>query len=209
MSQLFSFGASIFACISMSLYFFQVVKGGSVPNPATWIIWLIIGLINTATYFFVVGGSWVQSLALIVVTTAIFLVTFYSIIRGKFARLGFLEKICLALAVLVGAIWQVTGDPHLSNLILQVVYVISFIPTIVGLHNGELREQPWPWVLSLGCYTLMIAAVISDWSDTSWVALVHPIVNGLIGNSIVVYYAITGPRKQISIPADVVSVNLS
>lgn len=209
MSQLFSLGAGLFACASMSLYFLQVVRGGSVPNPATWIIWLIIGLINTATYFFVVGGSWVQSLALIVVTTAIFAVTIYSIIRGKFAKLGFLEKICLVFAVLIGAIWQVTGDPNLSNLILQVVYIISFIPTVVGLHNGALREQPWPWVLSLGCYTLMIAAVISNWSTASWVALAHPIINGLIGNSIVVYYAVTGPREQANIPIDAVSVNLS
>lgn len=192
-SALFSWIGSAFTFFSMSLYFRQVVKGVSIPNPATWLIWLVIGIMNTVTYFLMVGNI-LRSLVLIVVTSWILVVTVYSIVYGKFAPLKQLEKLTLIIAFFVGILWKSTGNPVLANLTLQIVYVISFVPTLVGLYCYTLREEHWPWTLAIFAYFFMILAVVADWPHTNWVALVHPIVNGLIGNGLVVVLALRQRR---------------
>jgi hypothetical protein len=180
----------------MGLYVLQLVKGSSIPNPATWIIWLIIGVINLLTYFLVVEHNLLRSLTLLVVTSGILVVTVYSLVRGRFAKLRLLDIVCFLLALMIVVLWRVTGDPILANLILQVVYIISFIPTILGLHQGILKEKPWPWILAVGGYVFMIAATMVSWTNQSWPALAHPIINGVIGNGLVAYYAIRNKDRR-------------
>lgn len=202
MANWFSWIASVCCCLSMSIYFAQVVRGSSVPNPATWIIWLIIGVINAITYFLVVEHHLLRSLTLIVVTAGILAVTIYSLVRGRFAKLRRLDVICLSLALVTAVIWRVTGDPVLANLILQVVYIISYVPTISGLRQRTLREQPWPWILAVFGYIFMIAATMTSWTDQSWPALAHPVINGLLGNGLVAYYAVRD-RNQVQVKEQV------
>lgn len=176
----------------MGFYLRQVVRGRSTPNPATWLIWLVIGLINATTYFLVVEGNLLRSLSLILVNLGILVITLYSFFRGKFSPIGATELSCLSMGLAVGVLWQVTGNPILANLTLQVVYLISFVPTILGLHRGRLYERPWPWVLAVGTYVFMILAVVASWRRDSWVALAHPVLNGLLGNGLVAFYAFRG-----------------
>lgn len=194
MSDIFSWIGSAFTFLSMSLYFRQVVQGVSTPNPATWLIWLAIGILNTVTYFLMVGNL-LRSLVLVVVTGWIFVVTIYSLFFGKFAPLKKLEILTLIIAFFVGILWKSTGNPILANLILQIVYVISFVPTLVGLYHGTLREEHWPWSLAMVAYFFMILAVMADWTHMQWVALVHPVVNGLIGNGLVTWLALRQRRQ--------------
>jgi hypothetical protein len=196
MADYFSLISGLFGCLSMGLYVLQLVKGSSIPNPATWIIWLIIGVINLLTYFLVVEHNLLRSLTLLVVTSGILVVTVYSLVRGRFAKLRLLDIVCFLLALMIVVLWRVTGDPILANLILQVVYIISFIPTILGLHQGILKEKPWPWILAVGGYVFMIAATMVSWTNQSWPALAHPIINGVIGNGLVAYYAIRNKDRR-------------
>lgn len=187
--SILSIVASFFTALSMTVYVYRLFKNGSIPNPATWIIWMVIGYINLMTYFLIAKGSLLQAAPLVFVMIGISTVVVYSLLKGKFSQINGLDKVCFALSVLVGAIWQFTGDPQLANLILQVVYAISFFPTIIGLSQRRLQETMAPWGFSLIAYALMIAVVILDWSNQSWVALAHPIVNGLIGNGLVFLFA--------------------
>lgn len=197
MIKTLSLMSGLLSCASMTTYFYYVTRGQSQPNPATWIVWLIVGVLNAVTYFQVVDGSLLRSLALIIVTSGILAVTVYASLCGKFARLQLIDLVCLAFAVGVGILWRMNGNPVLANLLLQSVYVISFIPTVLGLHRGEIRERPWPWLLALGSYSLIIVSIGLTWHSGSWVALVHPILNGLLGNGIVAIYALW-PRQSSS-----------
>ncbi len=189
MIDVLSILSSALACASMLLYVRQLLRGDSIPNPATWSIWLIIGVINAVTYFTVVNGSLLRSLTLIIVTTGILFVTFYSLFRGKFVPLGRIDLASLALAIGVGALWLTTGDAAVSNLLLQSVYVVSFVPTVVDLRRGRIREQPLPWALAVGAYALMIVSVLLSWGEGSWIALAHPVLNGILGNGAIAWLA--------------------
>lgn len=196
-----SLAGSVFALLSMGSYVVLLLRGATTPNPASWIIWLVIGVINTVTYLSTVEGDWSRAGVLIIVTTGILLVTVYSLVRGRFSRLGRLEISVLALALAVGTFWQMTGNAILANLVLQMVYVISFVPTVIGLRNGSIKEHPGPWALSVFAYVAMIASVFVNWETNHWVALAHPILNGLLGNGMVVFYALKLPRQRVPRPS--------
>ena len=174
----------------MSIYFYNVIKGSAVPNPVTWIIWLVIGLINVSSYIFVLRGDVLSALPLIVVVLGIISITLYSTIKGKFSKLAPTDLICFFFALATGIFWKISGDPVQANLWLQLVYVLSFIPTLTALHAEKIHESAGPWLIAVAAYTLMVVDIIFKWESTTWVALVHPIVNGIIGNGFVAYYGL-------------------
>lgn len=193
--------ASILSMLSMGIYFLGLTKGKSTPNPSTWITWLLIGCMNVFTYFYVTEGNFQKAFPLLFVVIGIFCVTLYSIKNGCFSKLNRLDYVCLASALITTIYWQVTGNALIANLLLQAVYVISFIPTVVGLHRKTISETPAPWFFAITSYSIMIVMIFNDWGQNSWIELAHPVLNGLMGNGAVLYYVIKNrPRKIIFKP---------
>ena len=180
-SEVLSLIASVFTFLSVASYFKQLVKGESIPNPATWLIWLAVTLLNTLTYFKVVEGNIWTSLVSIVLTIGFCVVFIYASINGKFAKLERLEIISLVLAVLIGIFWQTTGNAIIANLLIQVIFLISFYPTIVGLLRRKLKEKALPWIFAVISCSILITSVIMNWEQGGWVALAFPIIR-MIGN---------------------------
>jgi hypothetical protein len=179
MTQIIAIVASIFNILSGATYFRQVLRNESTPNPATWLIWLIVTIMNTVSYFFVVQGNFWISFASIVLACEIFIIFILSLWKGKFTKLGKVEIISLALALLIGIYWQVTGNTTASNLALQVIFLISFYPTIYGLLYKSAAEKSTPWFLAVVSYSLQIINVLLN--PVSLLGLAFPIIN-LIGN---------------------------
>jgi hypothetical protein len=181
-------------------YFRQVRNGTSVPNPATWLIWTVVSVMNAISYFVVMQGNLWQSLISIVMTVG-FLITFsYSLLRGKFAALDFFEEVTLVLVFVIGILWKTTGETELANLALQVIFLISFVLTIRGLLAGKLREKPLPWVLAFFSYVCVIISLTLQ-PDVSWIAYAYPIVNGILGNgsvmAIILFQQTASVRQEV------------
>lgn len=183
-SNFFGLIAGITALITYSLYFKQILKGQSTPNPSTWAIWLLVGIINTLTYFFITNKNLWQSLILIAVTFSISIVFIYSLLKGKFSKISNIEIIVFILAIATGIFWQITSNDRISNLILQVIYVLSYIPTISGLVKGTGKEQYVAWLVAFIAYLFSTISLILG-SQVDWIAFIHPLVNGLLGNGVV------------------------
>jgi hypothetical protein len=194
-SYLFGLIAGITALITYSFYFKQTIKGQSTPNPATWIVWLIVGIINAITYFSVTGNNLWQSLIVFAVTFSVFIVFVYSLFRGRFSKISGIEIISFILALGIGIFWQITSNDGLSNLLLQGIYVISFIPTIIGIIKGTGKEHYVAWVWAFTAY-LFSTISIAFGASVNWIAFVHPIVNGLIGNGTVALLIIIKRFKE-------------
>ncbi len=177
-------------------YFMSVAKNTSTPNPATWLIWFVIFIMNTVTYFMVAHGSFWQSLITIVAASGILCIFVYSLFKGKFAKIGAMESVCLVTALVVGIIWKTTHNPVLANLLLQFIYVISFIPMITGLASGKLKERVLPWALAFSAYIPTLIIIFINWNTSSWVGLVHPIVNGIMGNGAIIILVLLKDAKE-------------
>lgn len=182
MTEAFSLIANLLIIVVMATYLHKVVSGTTTPNTATWLIWLVVMTINTLTYYQVVGGNLKEVGISALATAGIIAIFVYSLFRGKFSRIGAIDGVVLALAIVIGAIWQTTGDAVLANLALQVVLLISFIPTAHGLVTGILRDHPLPWVIAVLSYCFQVLTVLSGAEGWTWPELAFPILNGIIGN---------------------------
>jgi len=180
--------SGLLGIVVYGVYLRQVLRNESIPNPATWIIWVTVLIMNAFSYSIMVA-NWGKALLSICVAIMGSLLFLTSLIKGKFAKLEKLEYICLSLAVIVGIFWQITGDARLANIFLQAIFIIAFIPIWIGLLNGKLKEKYPPWVLAVICYSFNLAAIIIDWAG-DWAQLVYPIVNGIIGNGSVAIMSI-------------------
>jgi len=184
-SSIFGLMAGITALLTYIFYFKQTLKGQSTPNPSTWIIWLFIGIINSITYFSLTDNNLTQSLLVFAVTFSVCSICIYSLFKGKFSKISKIEIIVFVLAVTITIFWQLTANNRISNLLLQGIYVISFIPTILGLMKGTGKENHLAWSIGVVAYSLLIISILFD-PQVDWIALVHPIVNGIICNGFIV-----------------------
>ena len=195
-SQFFGLLAGLTALVVYFFYFKQVSKNQSTPNPATWIIWVIIGLINLLTYFSVTGNNWWQSFIVIAVFFCMTGVFVYSIFKGKISRVSNIGWISLILAIVIGIFWQVTSNDRIANLLLQGIYLISYVPTGIGIIKGTVKEHYPAWIGAFVAYTF---SVISIWAgpQIDWIAYAHPVVNGLICNGTIVILILL--KKKINL----------
>lgn len=184
MTQILSILASILTLSSGGVYIKQLIKGESIPNPATWLIWLVVTIINTATYFIVVKSSFWISLSSIALACGILIVFIIALVKGKFASLGKIEIISLLVAFIIGLIWKISNNAVLANTSLQVVFLISFYPTVHGLLNKNLKEKSFPWFLAATSYILQIIIVFLNSQSITLFALTFPIIN-LAGNGVI------------------------
>lgn len=189
MSGILSILSSLCILVVYATYFIQVRKGTSIPNPATWLIWTVVILMNSVTYFTVIHGDWVKTIYTVVAAVCVASLSLFSAAKGKFGRIGWTEWVALALCIFVGILWKTTGDAIVANLALQVILFISFIPTAVGLLKKKLCEGPLPWSLATFAYLLTIVALLLDWQPGNAASLAYPIVNGVMGNGLIAVIA--------------------
>ena len=173
-------------------YYLQTRKGESVPNPATWLIWVVVMLFNGATYTIMVD-NWLEGF--ISITAPILLLTsfIYFLTRRKFTKLGRTESIILMLTFLIGIVWKLT-NATVSNLCLQAILAFSFWPTIKGLLWGDNKEKPLPWLIAVVAYGFTITANVINFNG-DYAKLIFPLINGVIGNGSVAVIAIIKNRK--------------
>ncbi len=196
LSQIFGTLSGVFALVAYAMYFRQMAKGDSTPNPVSWLIFFLASVINSFTYFSVVQSNIWQSLFVIVITACLFAVLVYSLFKGKFTKIHPLEIATFVLAILVGIYWQMSDNARIANLALQAIYVIGYIPTYVGLIKGYAKENHASWAVAVVAYIFATFSLVANF-PADWIAFVSPILNGIIGNGIVIYLILRAKRNII------------
>lgn len=189
LSSLLGALSGLMALVAYGFYFRQAVKGQSTPNPSSWGIWLFAGIINAFTYFSVVGGNIWQSLFVMAVTFSVCVVFIYSLFKGRFTKVTWLEILIFVLALAIGIFWQLTSNDRISNLLLQSIYVLSYIPTVVGLVTGRAKEHYASWLAAVIASLLATLSLLVDFPG-DWIAFVSPIVTGLMGDGLVLWLVV-------------------
>lgn len=184
MLLLFLVLANISMVATIVLYFKQVVDGDSIPNPATWFVWSVITTLNAITYFLVLQGDIFKSMVTIIVAVGVSGIFLYSLLKGKMGKVGIVEILSLVLCVAVFIFWMISGNAVIANLLIQVILIIGFCPTIIGLLRHELQEKPLAWDVAVFSQLMLAFAILCDWQG-NWPALVYPLVNGVLGNGAV------------------------
>jgi len=84
----------------------QIKKGLSTPNLTTWMIGMLVGLINAFSFYKVVDDNIYQGFIMFASLITLVIIFFYSLSRGKFAKIKPFDIILLFLAIFVGVLWK-------------------------------------------------------------------------------------------------------
>jgi len=146
--------------VVMAIYIRQIATGDSVPNPATWLVMSVVGVINAITYGVTIHWDLWPTLVGAVPAVGIIITFLFSYLRGKFSPLGTREKWVIGIAMASVVVWRTVGA-DVGNIVVQIIFLVAFWPTAAQIIRGR-KEKSLPWDLALVAYTLMAVSLFLD-----------------------------------------------
>jgi hypothetical protein len=161
--------------VSYALYNREMLRGNIRPNTATWVLWTFLALLNTASYVamsqdLAKAATPIAGCAACVVTLCL------TAGKGRLSRLNRLDMVILAIGSAAGLLWWSSRSAACANLLLQLAFVISNIPTFRGVWKDPCIERPLPWFGFAAAYLLNLAVVIMRWND-NLADLAYPVIS--------------------------------
>ena len=169
--------SSVVMIVAYAVYNWQVVRGRSTPNAASWLVWAVAGIVSASSYF-VMTVSIPKSLAVITDATLCSSVFLLALFKKKFGKLLAIDFVVLGGSILGAGIWATWGSADTANLFMQVIGLVGFLPTCVGLIRGTLQEEKMAWFLWGLAYFFASIVVVKNF-DSNWHNLVSPLLVGV------------------------------
>jgi hypothetical protein len=109
---------------------------------STWMIILVASLMSLTTYLSSGNGDWVSGAlnSADVISTSIITLTIILFGSRKWKLRSF-EKFYFIGLVVVGLFWFLTSDAFTSNLLIQVIIALGYIPTVHTLIKGRVNTE--------------------------------------------------------------------
>lgn len=176
------------AAISYVPYFKDVFAGKTKPHAFSWLVW---GVLNAVIFAGQVAdgggaGAWVVGFTA-VVTLGIFVL---SLKKGE-KDIRLFDWFCLVAAGLAIIPWIVTENPLASVILITIIDLLGFIPTIRKSYHEPHQETLVTYVLSTVKYFFGIVAL----QNYSAVTLVFPIA--MVAIHIIFITLLVVRRKQL------------
>ncbi|MEM9946484.1 MAG: IS256 family transposase [Cyanobacteria bacterium P01_D01_bin.36] len=162
--------AGVFAFLGYIPYLMSIVRRKTLPNPATWWIWSIMGGILFASYYLEGNREaiWVPLSYFIGPTVTGILSLKYG--RNEF---GSFEKYCLGGAALSLVLWQVSG-PVVALTMLIMIDLIAIAPTLRKTYFKPNSEDPLAWSIFWVANTINLYVVIASEAPT-YATIAYPL----------------------------------
>jgi len=160
---------------SYALYNREMLRGHIRPNTATWILWTFLATMNTASYI-VMSQDLAKAATPIAGCAACIVTLGLSAGKGRLSGLNRLDAAVLAIGIAAGLFWWTSRSAAGANLLLQLAFVVSNIPTFNGVWRDPRIERPLPWFGFAAAYMLNLAVVIMRWRG-SYADLAYPVVS--------------------------------
>ncbi len=149
--------AAVLAVVGNISYLKDVIKGNVYPHPYTWFIWSIVSM----TTFFggLTKGAGIGALPTGVAegfTIIIFLFSFKYLVKGKVGHIRAIDHYFLIIA-LIGLIpWALTKDPTTSVVIVVLIDIVVFIPTLRKTWFHPETERPLLYEMNVARHVLTL-----------------------------------------------------
>ena len=181
--------ASLLAIVGNIHYLRDVIKGRVKPHPYTWFIWTIVSCV----VFFgqVAKGAGIGAIPTAFAEVFTVIIFLYSLKYG-FKNPPRIDKYFLALALLGLIPWFITKDPTISVIIVVLIDLVAFFPT---LHKTYFHSQSETPVL-YGSNVLRHSLIISTLGAYNIATMLHSI-SMIITNSIMVIFMKTRKYKKV------------
>lgn len=122
-------------------YLFKILKKEIQPHPYTWLVWSVVSMITLFGGWAKGGGIGViPILASEIFTVIIFLFS----IRYGFKEIKKRDTYFLVVALLGLIPWFITSDPTISIIVVVLIDLVAFLPTIIKTWEDPKSET---WIL--------------------------------------------------------------
>lgn len=164
--------SGLFLIVGYIPYTYEIFKGTSVPNRASWFIWSL----STATILIGVHETGTNEAIWVPIADAIgcFLIFILSIFFGT-GGWSKTDKISLFISAISLLIWWYTGDAIIALITNLLIYVSGYIPTIKKSITNPQTESLAAWTCFLIGVVLNLLTVIIG-TDTGFAVWFYPIV---------------------------------
>lgn len=137
-------------------YIVDILKGKTKPHVFTWFVWAIITLLAFAGQWQKGGGpgAWTAG-----VTGLLTIVIAILSVRNGSKDITKTDKLFFAGALVSIVPWYVTNDPTLSIILLTVIDVLAFLPTIRKTIKNPATETLFTYALNVPRHGLAILAI--------------------------------------------------
>lgn len=193
MKEIFAVVAAVLAVVGNISYLRDVVKGRIQPHPYTWFIWSIVSM----TTFFggLAKGAGIGALPTGVAeafTVIIFLFSLKYLFAGKVSHIRPIDHYFLAICLLGLIPWALTKDPTISIIIVVLIDIVAFIPTLRKTWMHPETEKPLLYEMNVGRHILTLFSL-----QTYNIATVLHSVAMICINTIMVIFIKRGrPKKR-------------
>ncbi len=149
--------ATLLAFIGNISYLKDVIKSKVRPHPYTWFIWSIVSM----TTFFggLAKGAGIGALPTGVAeafTVIIFLFSLKYFFKGEAGHIRTIDHYFLAIALLGLIPWAITKDPTISVVIVVLIDIVAFVPTLRKTWVHPETEKPLLFEMNVARHVLTL-----------------------------------------------------
>jgi hypothetical protein len=148
--------ASIIAIYANYGYLRDVMSNKIKPHPYTWLIWSIVS--GTVFIGLVVKGGGIAAMPVFFAEIFTILIFIFALRHG-FKNIKKVDHLFLLVALLGLLPWYFTSDPTISIIIVVIIDVIAFMPTIAKTWAKPRSENPHFYELNILRHILILGSV--------------------------------------------------
>ena len=168
--------AIIVAVVSYLPYFRDIFAGKTKPHAFTWLVWAVLNGIAFAGQIHDKGGAGTWAVGF--TTLATFSIFLMALVKGEKDIRRF-DWLCLGSAVLSLIPWIITNEPLLSVILITIIDIFGFLPTVRKSIRKPHQETLTTYALSTLKYGLVVVALQNYTLVTVLFPLSIAILNGL------------------------------
>ncbi len=157
MKEIIAIVAAGLAFVGNISYLKDIFKGRVQPHPYTWFVWSIVSM----TTFFggLAKGAGIGALPTGVAegfTIIIFLFSLKYLFQGKAGHIRAIDSYFLAICLLGLIPWALTKDPTISVVIVVLIDIVAFIPTLRKTWAHPNTEKPLLYEMNVARHVLTL-----------------------------------------------------
>lgn len=168
--------AVIIALVSYIPYFRDIFAGRTKPHAFTWLVWGVLNGIAFATQL--ADGGGVGAAAVGLTAVVLFVVFVLALFKGE-KDIKLFDWLCLGGAFVALLLWPVTDSPLTTVILITVIDVFGFLPTIRKSYKKPFEETLSTYALSILKYGLVAIALQSYTFTTMLFPISIVILNAL------------------------------
>lgn len=181
--------------LAMSFYIWHILADKNfIPSPIGFGIWLLADTVNLFTYLDF-SKFWVAPVTMVLVALTIVIIAVIRTVKATnkgIYKLGIIDWFAIIISISSLIFWMATDNAMLSNMAIQVVLAMGFIPVIKELIVEKKIEPLLSWGLVALGFLIVFIHTLNYYEH--WEELIYPTVT-VIGDLVILI--LSGYNKVI------------